>query len=254
MSPATPAGSSPRKRRKRLSSKILFLDIETRPYLAYGWRLFKENIGIEQIKEEGAMICFSAKYLGEKEVYFYSDWGDGHEEMLRQAHRLLSECDAVCTYNGDRFDLPKLRGEFLKHKRAPTPPLTSIDVFKTVRRMGYDSSKLAFVGPLLGVGSKVKHQGFSLWKDVLAGDVKAQRVMEKYCRQDSVLLEKLYKRLAPYITNHPTLGKTSGLSCPVCHSENLQSRGYRRTKLFKVQRIQCQQCGSWSDGKRTKHD
>lgn len=243
-----------RKRRKRLSSKILALDIETRPVEAYVWRLWDQNVSTDQIIREGSTICFSAQWVGDKEVFFYSDWGDGHEEMLRQAHRLLSEADAVLTYNGDRFDLPKLRGEFLKHRLPPVPPLTSIDVFKTVRKMGYDSSKLAFIGPLLGVGAKVKHQGFSLWKDVLAGDVKAQRMMEKYCKQDSVLLVKLYKRLAPYITNHPTLGKTSGLSCPVCQSENLQSRGYRRTKMFKVQRIQCQQCGSWSDGKRTKHD
>lgn len=237
-----------------MSNKILFLDCETRPVEAYVWRLFDQNVSTDQIIREGGIICFSAKYLGEKEVFFYSDWEDGHEEMLRQAHKLMSECDAICTFNGDRFDIPKLRGEFLKNKLPPCPPLTSIDVYKTIKKLGYDSGKLAFVGPLLGVGTKVKHQGFSLWKDVLAGDKKAERIMEKYCRQDTVLLEKLYKRLAPYITNHPTLGKTSGLNCPVCGSHNLQSRGYRRTKFFRVQRIQCQGCGSWSDGKRTKHD
>jgi uncharacterized protein YprB with RNaseH-like and TPR domain len=113
--------------------KILILDIETRPAVAYVWRLFKENVGIGQVLEAGGVICFSAKWFGEKGFQFYADWTVGHEEMIRAAHRLLSEADAVVTYNGDKFDLPKLRGEFLLANLLPPPPLTSIDIYKTVR-------------------------------------------------------------------------------------------------------------------------
>lgn len=98
---------------KKIDSKILILDIETKPAVAYVWRTFKENVGYEQVLDPGGMICFAAKWAGEKEVFFSSDWTESRGEMLRKAHALLSEADAVVTYNGDKFDLPKLVGEFV---------------------------------------------------------------------------------------------------------------------------------------------
>lgn len=233
--------------------KILILDIETRPTVAYVWRLFKENIGLPQIIDPGGMICFCAKWFGEREMFTYSDWEHGHEEMVKAAHRLLSDADAVVTYNGDKFDIPKLNGEFLVAGFSPPPPITSIDVYKTVRyKLGFLNNRLAFVGPLLKVGAKVKHAGFELWAKVNEGDPIAQRKMEKYCAQDVRLLERVYKRIRPYIHNHPHMGEIKAFACGACGSHKLQSRGYRRTKAFRIQRLHCQTCGSWQDGKREK--
>lgn len=232
--------------------KILILDIETRPATAYVWRLWDENVGLEQLIDAGGMICFGARWFGTKEEFLYSDWEHGHEEVVRQAHRLISEADAVVTYNGDRFDLPKLQGEFLLHDLPPPPPVTSIDAIKTVKKFGFLMNRLAYIGPLLKVGAKIKHEGFSLWKSVMAGDEKAQKRMEKYCMQDVRLLEKLYRFIRPYVKNHPHLGEKDSTACGACGSHKVHSRGYRRTKAFKIQRLQCQTCGSWSDGKRTK--
>lgn len=231
--------------------KLLVLDIETRPATAYVWRTFKENIGYEQVLEPGGMICFAAKWIGDPEVHFYSEWTHGRAEMVRAAHALLSEADAVITYNGDKFDLPKLHGEFLLDGLAPPPPLTSIDVVKHIRKLGFLMNRLAFVGPLLRVGEKVKHEGFELWAKVIAGDEKARGRMQKYNIQDVVLLEKLYQKIRPYIKNHPHLGDEKH-ECGACGSNRLQSRGYYRTKMFRVQRLQCTKCGSWSTGKREK--
>lgn len=232
--------------------KILLLDIETKPTLAYVWRLYKENVGIEQIEDAGGMICFGAKWFGDREKLFYSDWEHGHEEVVRQAHALISEADAVVTYNGDSFDLTKLRGEFLLANLSPPPPVTSIDVYKTVKKLGFVSGKLGFIGPLLGLGKKVKHEGFGLWKDVMKGNCSAQGKMKSYCLQDVVLLEKVYKKIRPYITNHPHLGFSPPTACGSCGSVHTQKRGFRRTKSFVIQRIQCQSCGAWSDGTRKK--
>jgi len=229
--------------------KLLILDIETRPAVAYVWRTFKENIGYEQVLDPGGMICFAAKWAGSSETEFYSEWTHSRGEMLRQAHRLLSEAEAIVTYNGDKFDLPKLQGEFLAEGLPPTPPLTSIDVLKTVRKLGFLMNRLAFIGPLLKVGEKVKHEGFDLWAKVVAGDEKARTKMRKYNIQDVVLLEKLYLKLRPFIRNHPHMGREKR-ECGACGSNNVQSRGFRRTKTFRISRIQCQSCGSWSDGKR----
>lgn len=227
------------------------MDIETRPAIAYVWRAYDENVSHDQVIDAGGMICFAGKFLGNPEVHFYSDWTHSRSEMVKAAHALLDEADAVVTYNGDKFDLPKLNGEFLLDGLAAPAPTTSIDVYKTVRKLGFFMNRLAFIGPLLRVGAKVKHEGFSLWSKVIAGDEKARERMKKYNIQDVVLLEKLYKKILPYIKNHPHLGKERH-ECGACGSSKVQSRGYRRTKYFKIQRLQCIACGSWQDGKREK--
>lgn len=233
--------------------KILLLDIETKPAQAYVWRAYGEqNIGTEQIIDAGGIICVGAKWLGEKDTYLFSDWEHGHTDMLHGIHDMMSYADAVITYNGDRFDLPKLQGEFLLAGLGPTPPCTSIDVIKAVRKFGFFQNKLAFIGPLLAQGSKVETGGFKLWTDVMSGDEKAQAKMAKYCVQDVKLLEKLYLKVRPFIRNHPHLGKVKKNECPACGSVEVQSRGTRRTRAYKIQRLQCQACGSWHDGTRQK--
>ena len=234
------------------NNKILILDIETRPAQAYVWRAYGEqNIGVEQIINPGGTICIGAKWLGAKDTYLFSDWEHGHKEMLYYIHSMMSEADAVVTYNGDKFDLPKLQGEFLLNGFDPTPPLTSIDVVKSVRKLGYFVNRLAFIGPFLGVGAKIKHEGFDLWVKVMEGNEAAQNRMARYCKQDVKLLEKLYMKIRPYIKNHPHLGEDKR-ECGACSSNKVQSRGFRRTKTMKIQRLQCMACGSWQDGARTK--
>lgn len=227
--------------------KLLVLDIETKPATAYIWRTFKENIGYEQVLDPGGMICFAAKFVGEDETHFYSEWTHSRTEMVTAAHALLSEADAVITYNGDKFDLPKLSGEFILNGLPPTPPIASIDVVKHIRKFGFLMNRLAFIGPLLKVGAKVKHEGFDLWAKVISGDEKARAKMQKYNIQDVILLEKLYKKIRPFIKNHPHLGKVRR-ECGACGSNDVHSRGYRRTKVFRIQRLQCQKCGAWQDG------
>lgn len=231
--------------------RILFIDIETRPAVVYSWGLHDQQHSIDQIIHPGGTICFSAKWQGVKKSEFYSDWEHGHEEMIRQAHRLFSEADAIVTFNGDRFDLPKLQGEFLLANMEPPPPWTSIDVYKTVRKMGFLSGKLGFVSPHLGLAGKEKHDGFRMWVGVMNGDPKHERMMKKYCIGDVRELEDLYDRIRPYIANHPHLGRIAANDCGACQSGPLQHRGFRRTKSFRIERLQCQACGAWSSGKKT---
>lgn len=231
--------------------KVLFIDIEWAPALAYVWRMWDENISPEQLLDAGGMLCFCAHFDGEKDYRFYSEWQHGRKGMAKAAKALLEEADAVVTYNGDKYDLPKIKGEILLAGLTPPPPPTSIDVIKTIKQFGFVMNRLAYIGPLLNVGKKVKHEGFHLWKEVLAGVPSAQKKMRTYCIQDVRLLKALYHKVRPFITSHPHMGKTKH-ECGNCQSNSVQSRGTRRTKTFRIQRLQCTSCGAWQDGKRTK--
>jgi hypothetical protein len=234
--------------------KILFLDIETRPIVAEVWKLYGiDRIGLNQVREFGGTICVGAMWGGSKRVQFYSDWQHGHREMLDAIHRLWEQADAICGYNSDRFDLKRLKGEFVKEGMDPPSPVASIDVFKTVKReFGFDSNKLQHVADLLGVGSKLQHEGHALWTKVMAGDPRAQRTMERYCKQDVRLLERVYDKLLPWISTHPYLGKASGYACNRCGSRNLTSQGEKRTRHWRIQSLKCRDCGGWRQGLRKR--
>ncbi len=232
-------------------SKILVLDIETAPITALVWGLFNQNIGLNQIRDNGGILCVGLKWLGDKNCHMFSKWEHGYEEMITHVHKYLEEADAIITYNGNRFDLPKLRGACAEIGLLPPPPVNSIDVYTSVKKLGLISNKLAFVGPFFQIGKKIDTGGMELWTGVMDGDKKSQNKMEKYCVQDVRLLEVVYNRLLPYLINHPNIGGGSG-SCRSCGGHNLQSRGSRLTKFLKIQRLQCQTCGTWNDGTRTK--
>lgn len=232
-------------------SKLLYLDIEWEPATAYVWRMWKENISPAQLIDAGGMLCFCAHWEGSKEFMFWSKWEHGREGMAQAALDLLTEADAVVTYNGDRYDLPKIRGEILLAGLTPPPSVSSIDLIRTIKGLGFVMNRLAYIGPLLGAGKKVSHEGFELWKKVMDGNSVAQKKMQRYCIQDVRLLRDLYKKVKPFIKQHPHLGPTKH-ECGSCGSNNVQKRGTRRTKYFKIQRVQCQSCGAWSEGAREK--
>ena len=50
--------------------RILLLDIETSPTMAAVWRLWKENIGLEQINNDWFIMSYSAKWLKDSTVYY----------------------------------------------------------------------------------------------------------------------------------------------------------------------------------------
>ncbi|MBF7012527.1 ribonuclease H-like domain-containing protein [Novosphingobium resinovorum] len=228
------------------------LDIETKPATAYVWGFWDQRVGAEQVIAPGGTICVGAKFVGDKQSFLFSEWEHGHQGMLEGIHALMDQADALITYNGDKFDLPILNGEFALAGMTPPAPATSIDVFKSVRRLKLGIHKLGYVGPRFGLGNKLTHEGFGLWKGVMNGDPKSQKKMARYCVQDVKLLEKLYLRVLPYITNHPHLVGQPAHTCPACSSTKLHSRGWRRTRTMQVQRLQCQDCGSWHYGSRKK--
>lgn len=224
--------------------KLLVLDIETTPNLAYVWGLWDQNVGLNQIAESTEMLCWAAKWVGKRGVSFRSK---NDPDMVEEIHRLLSEADCVIHYNGQRFDVPHLNREFLLAGLPPPAPFEQIDLWNTIkRRFKFPSTKLEYVSRALGLSGKVKHEGFELWTGCMEGDPKAWAMMERYNKQDVVLTEELYGVVKPWITKHPTRTLYQGGShCPICGGKNMVKDGYAYTSVSKYQRWRCEDCGGW---------
>lgn len=229
--------------------RLLTIDIETRPVVAYTWGLRDQNIGINQIKEAPRILSFAAKFHGESKVQFWSEWEHGEKRMLREAHKLLDEADAVIGWNSDRFDVRWLYGQFVKHNLSRPSPFAKVDLMKSARHYLYlPSYKLDFVAQFLGIGAKVKTGGFDLWLDVMNGCPKAQALMRRYNIADTRLTEAVFDRLSGkgWIKGMPNYAIDGGHVCPHCGSEKLQARGYSHSKTKRYKRWQCIECAGWS--------
>jgi predicted RNA-binding Zn-ribbon protein involved in translation (DUF1610 family) len=225
---------------------ILLLDIETSPNTAHVWGLWQQNVGINQLLESSQVMCWAAKWYGEKDVIFGKD--------LETIHEMINQADVVIHYNGRKFDMPTLNKEFLLHGMLPPAPYKQIDLLRVVRsQFRFPSNKLDYVAQRLGLGKKVKHEGHELWVKCMAGDPVAWKKMERYNKQDVVLLEKVYDKLLPWIKSHPNHNLYGDLEhcCPSCGSDKLHRRGVARSIGGVYQRYQCTNCGSWSQGTKS---
>ena len=227
------------------STKVLVLDLETKPALGYIWRLWDNNVGLNQLVEDDGVICWAAKWAGEDWVYFDSVWMNTEEGMLQNIWQLLDEADVVVGWNSDRFDLAHLNAHFAKHGMGPPSSYKGLDLMKRVKnKMKFLSNKLDYVSQKLGVGRKLETGGFELWLDVMAGDKKAQALMREYNEHDVLLTEEVYEKLRPWLPQ--VVPPSHGMTCPECGSTHLQSRGFAKTVTSSYKRFQCQECGSWS--------
>ena len=230
--------------------KVLFLDLETSPNLAYVWGLWDQNVAINQIVDSTEVLCFGARWLGEKKVHFKSVHHHGKKEMLDALHELMEEADVLVGWNSQAFDSKHIKREFLENGYLPPSPYKELDLMRVVRsQFKFPSNKLDYVAQTLGVGAKVKHSGFDLWIRCMAGENKAWKEMKEYQIQDVNLLLDLYDILLPWIKNGPHAGLHSDIDgCPNCASTNLERRGVTRTVSATYQRYQCRDCGKWMRG------
>lgn len=169
--------------------------------------------------------------------------------MIGKLHKMMEEADAICTYNGDKFDVPTVNKDFLVIGFTPPSPSKGIDLLKVVKKnFRFPSNKLAYVAEALGLGQKTAHSGHELWVACGKKDKEAWKVMEEYNIQDVLLLEKLYDKLKPWIkgtANHSVHNDTGECCCPSCGSLDVQKRGFYYTIASKFQRYRCTTCGNW---------
>lgn len=233
--------------------RILFLDLETSPNLAHVWGLWNQNVGLNQLVSSTEVICFGARWHGQKRVIFKSVHHHGKKEMLKELHRLMDEADVLVGWNSASFDHKHIRREFLEAGMLPPSPAKDVDLMRVAKKQfRFPSNKLQYVAERLGVGSKVKHDGFDLWLACMAGDDKAWKKMREYQIQDVNLLIDMYDKFLPWIDSHPNIqayGDGYQDGCVACGSKSIHSHGYKVTNAGRYRRYRCQDCGKFMRGK-----
>lgn len=254
--------------------RILTWDIETSPHKCWSFGTFNTNIYPDQIIEPTRMICWGARWYGEKKVMFRSEYHDGTEVMVRELRRLVAEADVTVTYNGDKFDRLHAGREFrlLGIPMAKSQWPISVDMYKVIKREEkWASHKLDYLTKTLGLSEKLAHHGFLLWRECM-GDFgperqeKAWRLMRRYCKRDIPAAEDLFVEYQDAITNIPARGlwtpseddgnprDVPDCANPLCDADGafVTRQGFKRTKTRKYRQYQCQACGKWFSETRSE--
>lgn len=248
-------------------AKILVFDIETAPCMSYHWRRWKENIGQEQAITESYMLTWAAKWLGDDAVisdalYNYDMYNQDPENdyhVVQSLSKLLDEADMVVAHNGRRFDIPVLRTRMVYHGLDPFNPTRVIDTLQIAKKeFKFPSNALNSIAQYFGLGEKLKHDGFSLWRGVMENDPDAWDTMIRYNEQDVLLLEDVYLKLRPWDTRHPNVALYGDLTierCPCCGSSDLEkTEVYDTTNVSKFPVYKCNSCGKPSSSRKSVLD
>lgn len=234
--------------------KILILDIETSPLEVYAWKLHEQYVGLNQIKKDWEVLSWSAKWLDNSKV-MYSDRRNGitsksEKTLLEGMWKLLDEADVIITKNGIRFDAKKLNARFIKHGFKRPSSFQHLDIERVVRRVfGFTSNSLEYItNELCTKYKKLKHNtypGIELWKECLAGNIKAWKEMEKYNKYDVLSLEELYYIVTPWdSTINFNLFHDGIEEVCKCGSQEYKKKGFAYTVSGKYQRYICNKCGA----------
>lgn len=233
--------------------KILVMDIETSPNLGYVWGKWEQDV-IEFV-DEWHVLSFAYKWLGETQTRCvalsdfkrYKTHPEDDSCVVGALKALLDEADVVVAHNGDRFDIKKVNARLAYHGMGPTRPYKTVDTLKVAKKyFAFNSNKLDDLGEYLGLGRKVKHEGFGLWLSCMQGDTKAWKRMKAYNIQDVILLEKLYYKLLPWMSQHPNLAMYDSMACPKCGKNCLTKNGIRTTQTTQYQQMICTNCGGYA--------
>jgi len=242
-----------------IRQKVLVIDIETAPILAYVWDTRDQNIAVNQIVKDWSVIAWSAKWLGGKQQVYYDaraskDVSDD-KALLQPIWDLLDTADIVIGQNSKGFDTGKLNARFMKHGMKPPSPYRHLDTYLIAKNSGkFTKNSLEYLAEYLGCKhTKLKHSKFpgqELWNECLKGNKAAWDEMKRYNINDVLVAEDIYEKLKAWVPdNAPDVyAGEAAQGCRVCGGKT-QRRGSVMSRTGAKPRFHCQQCGRWQNGR-----
>jgi len=232
-----------------MSVRRLFFDIETSPCVGWFWRPgYNLNLDYNNILENAKIICVCYKWEGSAKNYSLTwDSKKNDKKMLQDFIKVLNQANEIIGHNSDKFDIKWIRTRCLIHGIDIMPEYTSIDTLKEARKgFNFPSNRLDSIGRYTGVGKKIKTTG-ELWYDTcFKNDRKALDKMVRYCIQDVVLLERVYKKMHNFIKPKYRFD-TDKNGCPRCGSEDLRVKANKISAAgVKYRNMQCANCGTYT--------
>ncbi len=169
--------------------KILFIDIETKPILAHVWRLFDQNVGLNQIQEDWSILSYCAKWKGSDDVIYEdlqgSDDFEDDSKLLGNLWKLLNEADIVVGQNSKRFDVKKINARLVLNGYPKPSTFRQIDTLNIAKaQFGFTSNKLQYMTDQLCTRHKKlehgKFAGHHLWAECMKNNPEAWAEMKLY--------------------------------------------------------------------------
>jgi len=193
---------------KKTPPKVLFLDIETAPIVAYVWGLFDQNIAPNQIVEDTFILSWCAKWSNRKTPK-YKDLRKfkkpkDDKSILKDLHKMMSASDIIVGQNVKKFDIKRINARFLIAGLPPIDkPYKQHDTLVMSKKtFSFTSNKLEFLTAKLNKKyKKLKHTkfpGMELWTECMKGNKAAWREMQKYNTYDVLALEELYNKIVKW--------------------------------------------------------
>jgi hypothetical protein len=183
--------------------KVLIIDIETRSLTVKTFGLKDQNMGLDQVLDDGGILCWSAKWLGSDEVFFEETKGNKAKEkiILKKLKKLINEADIILGQNSKKFDVPIIMGLFLYYDM-----IDDVKEFEQIDTLRMSTSKYKFLSHKLQYMSNklceikkqthAKFPGMSLWIEYEAKNPLAFIEMKKYNMADVQATEELFLKLS----------------------------------------------------------
>lgn len=250
----------PKEAPKSSNPRILLLDLETKPLTSYVWGLWENNVALNQVESDWSILSWSAKWLGEDEVFYqdnrHSKNLEDDAELLKGLWKLMDEADIICGHNLKGFDDKKVSARFIQNGFKPPSSYRIEDTMILAKaRFGFTSNKLEYLTSKLCKKNKkmdhAKFPGFKLWLECMKGNMDAWNEMELYNRMDVTSLEELYLILKPWDKkgyNINVFRESEEISCS-CGSIDFKKNGFAYTNTGKFQRYTCNKCGAETKSK-----
>jgi uncharacterized protein YprB with RNaseH-like and TPR domain len=215
--------------------KILFYDIETTPLKVWTFSAGRKAYIHHGSVVEGSyedIICAAWKWGHEKKVHCM-DWGlqkQNSSKLVLTLSKELEEADLIVGHNADKFDWRMLNTLRLRYGLPSINwELKSEDTLKQMRKyFKLPYYNLDYLTSTLGVGKK-GDMCLQDWVNIIDHkDSKSLDKMVKYCKNDVLVLQKLYERIKPYLKPKLNMYKTQQERvCPVCGSIDTVRNGTR---------------------------